>query len=127
MEITLDADSGTPMFRQLADQLRVKISQGELVAGDPLPSVRQMAAAVRVNLNTVAKAYRLLAEEGLVDLSHGKTARVIGMSTKTSGRVPASAQRELEAWIARLRTQGVGNKQLERAFSRALALSLGGR
>lgn len=76
MLINADPSDDQPMYRQIVDQLRQLIAASRLRSGDALPSVRQLAADLGVNLNTVAIAYRELAEEGLVDIQHGRGARV---------------------------------------------------
>ena len=76
MLISADPSDDQPIYRQIVDQLRQLLAAGTLQAGDPLPSVRQLAADLGVNLNTVAIAYRELAGEGLVEIKHGRGARV---------------------------------------------------
>ena len=76
MLISADPSDDQPIYRQIVDQLRQFIAAGTLQPGDPLPSVRQLAADLGVNLNTVAIAYRELAGEGLVEIKHGRGARV---------------------------------------------------
>ncbi|MBI5509090.1 MAG: GntR family transcriptional regulator [Deltaproteobacteria bacterium] len=125
MRLELDTEAPTPIFRQLADQLRLKIVQGELKPGDPLPSVRHVAELVRVNLNTVAKAYRILEEEGLVALEQGRGGRVLASSALHCSTVPAQAERELCAWVAKMRARGIAAPALQTAFTRALDLSGG--
>ncbi len=76
MLISADPSDDQPIYRQIVDQLRQLIAAGTLRSGDALPSVRQLAANLGVNLNTVAIAYRELADEGLVEIKHGRGARV---------------------------------------------------
>ena len=76
MLISADPSDDQPIYRQIVDQLRQLLAAGTLRPGDPLPSVRQLAADLGVNLNTVAIAYRELAGEGLVEIKHGRGARV---------------------------------------------------
>ena len=76
MLISADPSDDQPIYRQIVDQLRQLLAAGTLQPGDPLPSVRQLAADLGVNLNTVAIAYRELAGEGLVEIKHGRGARV---------------------------------------------------
>jgi len=76
MLISADPSDDQPIYRQIVDQLRQLIAAGTLRPGAPLPSVRQLAADLGVNLNTVAIAYRELASEGLVEIKHGRGARV---------------------------------------------------
>ncbi len=72
MQITIDFRSDQPIYLQIVEQIRQKVAQGELNPGDQLPTVRQMAADLRVNFNTVARAYRLLDEAGLISTQQGR-------------------------------------------------------
>ncbi|HET7369223.1 MAG TPA: GntR family transcriptional regulator [Gammaproteobacteria bacterium] len=60
----INPSAGTPIYRQLVDQVQRMLSAGELSAGDELPSVRKLAARLEVNPMTVSKAYSLLEAEG---------------------------------------------------------------
>src|SRR5262245_56069743 len=68
MMIRIDPEDPRPLYRQVADEIKTLIASGELRKGDPLPAVRQVAADLGVNLNTIAAAYRELRREGLVTL-----------------------------------------------------------
>lgn len=72
MNIQLDFRSGQPIYLQIVEQVRQMIATGELKQGDQLPTVRQLATDLRVNFNTVARAYRLLDEAGLISTQHGR-------------------------------------------------------
>lgn len=72
MQIKLDFRSGQPIYTQIVEQVRQMIAGGTLKPGDQLPTVRQMAADLRVNFNTVARAYRMLDEAGLISTQHGR-------------------------------------------------------
>ena len=67
----IDPRSPTPLYEQIASRLRIAIASGELGAGAGLPSVRQLAAQLRVNPATVVQAYRELESEGFVKTRHG--------------------------------------------------------
>lgn len=71
MYISLDSSSGTPLYLQLAEQLRLGIATGVLRPGDQMPTVRELAAQLRVNPNTVARVYRDLQAEGLLSSRQG--------------------------------------------------------
>lgn len=58
---------GPPIFRQIVDQIRFRILSGTLSAGDEMPAIRTLAERLQVNPNTVARAYRELEQEGLVE------------------------------------------------------------
>jgi GntR family transcriptional regulator len=64
LHITTD---GPPIYQQIVDQIRFRIVSGQLSAGDELPTIRGLAESARVNPNTVARAYRELETEGLVE------------------------------------------------------------
>ena len=71
MNIQLDFRSGQPIYLQIVEQVRKLVAGGELKQGDQLPTVRQLATELRVNFNTVARAYRLLDEAGLISTQQG--------------------------------------------------------
>jgi len=68
--IRIDLASTVPVYRQIVDSLRMHLVEGDLVPGDVLPSVRRMAMELGITFNTVAQAYRQLAEEGWLNLKH---------------------------------------------------------
>src|ERR1700730_373249 len=72
--IVVDDASTVPIYRQVADQIRTLLVSGEFSPGERLPTVRRLAIDLAVNHNTVAEAYRMLAEEGWLDLGRGRGA-----------------------------------------------------
>ncbi len=72
MQLKLDFRSHIPIYVQIMDQIKHNIADGSLEAGDQLPTVRQLAADLRVNFNTIARAYRNLDEEGIISTQHGR-------------------------------------------------------
>ena len=71
MFLTLQPDDKRPIYQQITDGIKAAIARGDLREGMTLPSVRQVAGDLGVNLNTVAAAYRQLQDEGLVTVRHG--------------------------------------------------------
>jgi GntR family transcriptional regulator len=71
MHTSLDFNSGTPLHLQLAEQTRLGIATGVLCPGDQMPTVRDLAAQLRINPNTVARVYRDLQSEGLLSSRQG--------------------------------------------------------
>jgi GntR family transcriptional regulator len=67
----LDPVSGVPFYRQIIDQILGGIATGALAAGDQLPTVRALAVELKVNLNTVAKAYKELEIRGVLSTQQG--------------------------------------------------------
>jgi GntR family transcriptional regulator len=72
MVFQIDFKSGKPVYLQLADQIRYAAASGRLRAGEPLPSIRPLAEELRVNRNTVAKAYAELENQGVIETIPGK-------------------------------------------------------
>jgi GntR family transcriptional regulator len=70
--ITVTTGSGTPIYRQIIDQVRLGVATGALVAGDAMPSVRALAEENLMNPNTVVKAYAELVRDGVLESHHGK-------------------------------------------------------
>jgi GntR family transcriptional regulator len=71
LRFRLDLHSGVPVYRQIIDQVRGGMASGSLVAGDQLPSVRQLAVDLAINPNTVVRAYRELELGGLLETHPG--------------------------------------------------------
>jgi len=69
---TLNPNNGTPIYRQLMEQVRRMVSSGQLQPGSELPSVRELALSHAVNPMTISKAYSLLEAEGLLERQRGK-------------------------------------------------------
>jgi GntR family transcriptional regulator len=86
MYITIDASDRRPLYQQVIDEIKALIAGGELPEGSSLPPVRQVAADLGVNLNTIAYAYRQLQKQGLVKVRHGAgavvTSRLISETTE---------------------------------------------
>jgi len=71
MEFMLDPKSGVPFYRQIIDQIQFAIADGRLGRGDQLPTVRQLAVNLKINPNTVARAYQELEIRGVLSTQMG--------------------------------------------------------
>lgn len=71
-KITLDFRSDEPLYLQIARQVEQLVAGGELKLGDQLPTVRELATELRVNFNTVGRAYRVLDETRLISTQRGR-------------------------------------------------------
>ena len=113
LTLRIDLDSGAPAYRQIVDGIRILLVNGKLAAGAELPSVRRVAVDLGVHFNTVAEAYRMLAEEGWLDLRHGRGAIVLERETPA-----ASAEKMAEFWqrlrslVAEMQSQGASAAKL---------------
>jgi GntR family transcriptional regulator len=72
LDLKLDFRSGLPIYTQIVEQIRHMLASGVLKPGDQLPTVRQLATDLRVNFNTIARAYRMLDEAGLISTQQGR-------------------------------------------------------
>ncbi len=72
MLLQVDFDAGKPVYLQLADQIRYAAASGRLRPGEPLPSLRPLAEELRINRNTIAKAYAELESQGIIETIPGK-------------------------------------------------------
>ena len=93
MKLRLDTTSPQPIYRQIVDQLRSQVARGELAGGSRLSSVRELALELRINPNTVARAYRELEREGLVVRQQGRGVFV----AERQAKLPAAQRRKLLA------------------------------
>jgi GntR family transcriptional regulator len=71
VDFKLDPKSGVPFYRQIIDQIRYGVASGELKVGEQLPTVRALAVQLKVNLNTVSKAYRELEIQSVLETQQG--------------------------------------------------------
>jgi GntR family transcriptional regulator len=86
MPIQIDFRSELPIYVQIMDQIHEMILQGDLKPGDQLPTVRQLAIDLQVNWNTVARAYRLLDEAGLISTQQGRGTFIWEMPSEEATR-----------------------------------------
>lgn len=102
MLIRIDTDSARPLFDRVAGAVRSEILTGRLRPGDRLPSAKELAEGLDINLHTVLHAYQQLRDEGLVDLRRGRGATV---SAAAAPLVDLTA--DIEALVARAASLGV--------------------
>jgi DNA-binding transcriptional regulator YhcF (GntR family) len=119
--VTVEWSSSEPVYEQIARQIRAQVVAGELAAGTPLPPVRTLASDLGVNLNTVARAYRLLEEEGFVRIRHRSGAEVAAPAERPESSVVDRLRGELRGVLARLRQAGVPPDELRRMAEREIA------
>ena len=87
MQIRIDHASGRPVYQQIIDQIKRDIALGRLTLEEKLPTVRQLAAQLAINPNTIAKAYRQLEQEGIIVTKPGAGAFVANLDSNLSKAV----------------------------------------
>ncbi len=85
MQLSLDRASPVPLYHQIAEALRYRIATGKLARGEALPPVRDAAQLWSVNMHTVRRAYRALADEDLLDVDGARGSRVAGGARRGTG------------------------------------------
>ena len=121
MEISVDIEDAAPLFAQLIDQIKRAVQTGQVAPGDPLPSIRQLAIDLELNNKTVAKAYRLLERDSIIQ-TRGYRGSFVHPDAKTNSTVDLSewvSQRLVEA-IDAFRDAGVTDSEIRIAFTSAM-------
>ena len=119
--ISIDINAPTPLFEQLVQQIKAEIQRGSLCPKDPLPSIRQLAGDLDVNAKTVAKAYKLLERDGVIE-SKGYR----GTHVHADARVRCEFElapiliSELGKCIQSLRARGATDTELRKTFNQLL-------
>ncbi|HTR48209.1 MAG TPA: GntR family transcriptional regulator [Verrucomicrobiae bacterium] len=123
--IRIDLASPRPVYEQIVSSLRALLVAGEFSPGEQLPTVRQLAVDLGVHHNTVAESYRVLAEEGWLDLRRGRGAVVLDrLNPKPVTVAKHGFGRHLEELVAKAITDGVPRSALAEQMA-ALARKLG--
>jgi GntR family transcriptional regulator len=114
---------GVPIYLQLMEQVKHAIETGALRPGEQLPGIRPMAEELVINPNTVAKAYRELEHQGVIELRHGAGAFVSGQAarSKKAADTLRTAQPIVAASIEQLRDRGLSDEEIRRLFEAELA------
>jgi GntR family transcriptional regulator len=114
--------SGVPIYLQLMEQVKHGIETGALRPGEQLPGIRPLAEELVINPNTVAKAYRELEHEGVIELRQGAGAFVSGNAgaKKLTDTIRAGQGIVADA-IEELRARGVTDEEIRRLFEAELA------
>ena len=117
MEIVIDIDGSVPLFAQLVEQVKKAVLSDNIGAGDALPSIRQLANDLQLNNKTVAKAYRLLERDSVIQ-TKGYRGTFIHPDAKANSAV------DLNAWVVTtlgetikaLRESGATDSEIRIAF-----------
>ena len=121
-EFNIDLRSGVPIYVQLVEQVQQFVATGLLKPGDQLPTVRQLASELRVNFNTVARAYRMLDEAGLISTQQGRGTYILD---QTDDRLKdllkqETLQVQVERFVSDLEKQGFSKNEIREVISKVL-------
>ena len=118
IEFHLDGRSGVAPYMQLIHQVRYALRLGLLREGDQLPKVKDVAAGLAINPNTVLKAYRELEYEGLIAARPGIGTFVTGtLGDGASLAAHGTLRRDLQRWLIKARHAGLDDESIEALFA----------
>jgi GntR family transcriptional regulator len=121
VKISIDIDGPVPPFAQLIAQVKAAVQAGRIRPGDPLPSIRQLANDLALNLKTVAKAYRLLERDEVIQTRAYRGSFIHPDAAENcSVDMNELANERLQETIAELRAEGVTDSEIRNAFNRSM-------
>jgi GntR family transcriptional regulator len=96
MNLEIDFRSGIPIYLQVVERIKERLAAGLLKPGDQLPTVRSLASDLRVNFNTIARAYRIMDEAGIISTQQGRGTYILeAPSPEVSGSIRRKALQDL--------------------------------
>ena len=121
MEIVIDIEDSNPLFAQLVEQIKAAVLNNQIKPGDGLPSIRQLANDLELNNKTVAKAYRLLERDSVIQ-TKGYRGTFIHPEAKANSKVDLNAwvMTKLGETIAEFRESGVTDSEIRIAFGNVM-------
>ena len=118
MDIVINTAAPEPVYEQIVRQIHDGVKTGRLKPGKPLPPVRQLAADLRLNRNTVARAYKTLEEQGVIVTAGRKGTFVRDDAAREVAKAKSGhAERTLRHTIDALRHDGLSRKEIAALFN----------
>jgi len=118
----IDIQSGIPIYLQITEQIKLSVLSGRYRSGDRLPSVRELAVGLRINPNTVVKAYQMLKDEGITDSRPGGGNFVLAQE---GGDMTAQSEdiimKEFQAVIDKAGMLNVSKERINKLFQKILS------
>jgi len=119
---TVDPHTGVPIYLQLIEQVKRSVALGVLSPGERLPTVKQLATDLTINPNTVARAYRDLERDGVIETSVGRGSFVSqnGAGDRAAAALADVASSTVDAAVREAKSMGLKRRQVREIFSKAL-------
>lgn len=122
VQFTVHPSSAVPVYRQVMEQVHAFIASGKLDAGEMLPSTREMARSLEINMMTISKAYSRLEADGIVKRLPGRGMQICEMTVKgTLAERKTELQEILAPVIYRARQLGLTDRQVESIVQKLLS------
>lgn len=121
--IRIDPESQVPLYAQIVEQIKSHIAAGQLASGEQLPTIRQLATDLRINFNTVVRAYRELEREEMISTQRGRGTFVADRPQK-AGMAKMRDEKMahiIGAALEELINLGYSKQEVERTFQQSLA------
>ena len=123
MNLEIDFRSGIPIYIQVVERIKECIASGILKPGEQLPTVRSLALELRINFNTVARAYRILDESGIISTQHGRGTYIMEVpSPEVTEEIRQNALKELtRRYLADADRLGVSPEEVTKTLNDRVA------
>ena len=119
--LTVDPRSGVPIYLQIIEQVKRSVALGILQAGEQLPTVKQLALDLTINPNTVARAYRDLERDSVIETAPGRGSFVRSDGTVASANAAGDVARDaLDAGMREAKSVGLSRDEIRKLFDAAL-------
>jgi GntR family transcriptional regulator len=123
MNLEIDFRSGIPIYLQVVERIKERLASGQLQPGDQLPTVRSLALELRVNFNTIARAYRIMDESGIISTQQGRGTYILEMpNPEAIGSMRVKALEDLtRRYMEDAERLGAAPDELRRILNETLA------
>ena len=120
MDISIEFQSGIPLYEQIAQQVLELIQSGELRPGNQLPTTRQLAVDLGVNFNTVARAYRMLDQDSVISTQHGRGTYILEQNSPKQEKKgnPATIEDLTRFYLRKATYLGFEPKEIQDCFNK---------
>ena len=120
IKIEIDFRSGVSITHQIVEQIYDQILQGEVKTGEQLPTVRDLARQLKVNFNTVARAYRILDQAGIINTQHGRGTYILPETTPELTTRTKELDLMIRDFLEQLDQKGYSEAEILAVFQRNL-------
>lgn len=120
LRFNIDSSSTVPVYQQVKQSIMLEIMSGRLNEGDRMPSIRDLAKILKINPNTVAKAYYTLEEEGYIQGHRGSGYQVKSQKPRMNNLKISILEDEFKHFLAKAFSMGFTNKDVEELMRRLL-------